>query len=52
MAHDGYDAGAAARAVGYEGPSQFSREFKRPFGVTPVEEAEQTRARLVASRWS
>ena len=49
MAHDGYNAGTAARAVGYESPSQFSREFKRLFGVTPVEEAEQTRARLVAS---
>jgi AraC-like DNA-binding protein len=48
MAHDGYSAGTAARAVGYESASQFSREFKRLFGVTPVEEAEQTRARLVA----
>jgi AraC-like DNA-binding protein len=48
MAHDGYNAGTAARAVGYESPSQFSREFKRLFGVTPVEEVEQTRARLVA----
>jgi AraC-like DNA-binding protein len=49
MAHDGYNASMAARAVGYESPSQFSREFKRLFGVTPVEEAGQTRARLVAS---
>src|SRR3954464_1849385 len=49
MAHDGYNASTAARAVGYEGPSQFSREFKRLFGVTPVEEAEQARARLVES---
>jgi AraC-like DNA-binding protein len=48
MAHDGYNAGTAAREVGYESPSQFSREFKRLFGVTPVQEAEQTRARLVA----
>jgi AraC-like DNA-binding protein len=48
MAHDGYNASTAARAVGYESPSQFSREFKRLFGVTPVEEAESTRARLVA----
>jgi AraC-like DNA-binding protein len=48
MAHDGYNAGTAARAVGYESASQFSREFKRLFGVTPVEEAERTRARLVA----
>jgi AraC-like DNA-binding protein len=47
MAHDGYNASTAARAVGYESPSQFSREFKRLFGVTPVEEAGQTRARLV-----
>ena len=49
MAHDGFNANTAARAVGYESPSQFSREFKRLFGVTPVEEAERTRARLVAS---
>jgi AraC-like DNA-binding protein len=48
MAHDGYNASTAARAVGYESRSQFSREFKRLFGVTPVEEAEHTRARLVA----
>jgi AraC-like DNA-binding protein len=48
MAHEGFNASTAARAVGYESPSQFSREFKRLFGVTPVEEAEQTRARLVA----
>ena len=47
MAHDGYNASTAARAVGYESPSQFSRVFKRLYGVTPVEEAEQTRARLV-----
>jgi AraC-like DNA-binding protein len=48
MAHDGQNASTAARAVGYESPSQFSREFKRLFGVTPVEEAEQTRSRLMA----
>ncbi len=48
MAHDRYNASTAARAVGYESPSQLSREFKLLFGVTPVEEAEQTRARLVA----
>ncbi len=47
MAHDGYNANTAARAVGYESASQFSREFKRLFGGTPVEDAEQTRARLV-----
>jgi AraC-like DNA-binding protein len=47
MAHDGYNASTAAKAVGYESPSQFSREFKRLFGVTPTGEAEQMRARLV-----
>jgi AraC-like DNA-binding protein len=47
MAHDGFNASTAARAVGYESASQFSREFKRLFGVTPALEAEQTRARLV-----
>ena len=49
MTHDGYNASTAARAVGYESPSQFSREFKRLFGVTPVEDVEQTRVRLVGS---
>ncbi len=48
MARDGYNANVATKAVGYESPSQFSREFKRHFGVTPLEEAERTRARLVA----
>lgn len=48
MTHDGYNASTASRAVGYESSSQFSREFKRLFGATPVEEVEQTRARLVA----
>jgi AraC-like DNA-binding protein len=49
MALDGHNASTAARAVGYESASQFSREFKRLFGVTPVAEAEHTRSRLVAS---
>lgn len=48
MAHEGFNASTAARAVGYESPSQFSREFKRLYGLTPAEDAEQTRARLVA----
>jgi hypothetical protein len=47
MARDGYDAGTVARAVGYESASLSSREFRRLFGVTPVEVAEQARARLV-----
>jgi AraC-like DNA-binding protein len=35
MIHDGMKASAAAMRVGYESPSQFSREFKRYFGMTP-----------------
>jgi AraC-like DNA-binding protein len=31
-------AAAASARVGYESPSQFSREFKRLFGLTPSEE--------------
>ena len=34
-------AAVAASKVGYESASQFSREFKRFFGRTPVEEARQ-----------
>jgi AraC-like DNA-binding protein len=49
MAHDGHNASTAARAVGYESHSQFSREFKRLFGTTPLEEVEKTRARLVSA---
>lgn len=48
MAHNGYNASIAARAVGCESASQCSREFKRLFGATPVEEAGRARARLVA----
>jgi AraC-like DNA-binding protein len=48
MTVHGYNAGQAARAVGYESASQFGREFKRLFGATPVEDAELSRARLVA----
>ena len=43
MIHDGMKASAAAIHVGYESPSQFSREFKRYFGVTPGEDAARIR---------
>jgi|SRR5579871_359232 len=43
MMYDGYNASTAARAVGYESASQFSREFKRQFGVTPVEDIQHLR---------
>lgn len=43
MLQDGLKASVAAVRVGYESPSQFSREFKRYFGVTPGEEASRAR---------
>lgn len=47
MLQQGLKASAAAMRVGYESASQFSREFKRYFGVTPGEEI--ARARLGVS---
>ncbi|WP_313622181.1 AraC family transcriptional regulator [Achromobacter sp.] len=38
MIRDGLTAASASARVGYESASQFSREFKRFFGRTPVEE--------------
>lgn len=43
IVHDGMKASAAAMRVGYESASQFSREFKRYFGVTPGEYAARMR---------
>ncbi len=37
---DGLNSGEAAYRVGYNSPSQFSREFKRMFGVPPSRAAE------------
>jgi AraC-like DNA-binding protein len=37
MVDEGYQAAEAALRVGYESPSQFSREFKRNFGLSPRE---------------
>jgi AraC-like DNA-binding protein len=38
MARNGLPASVASAAVGYESASQFGREFKRQFGLTPMEE--------------
>lgn len=43
MLADGIDALAAAHRVGYESPSQFSREYKRLFGAPPRSEIGQVR---------
>ncbi|MGE5670057.1 MAG: AraC family transcriptional regulator [Fibrobacterota bacterium] len=39
MIHDGLNASIAAIKVGYESSSQFNREYKRLFGVTPAKDA-------------
>ncbi len=44
MLHDALSASAAAFSVGYESPSQFSREFKRFFGRTPQAEIDWMKA--------
>jgi AraC-like DNA-binding protein len=43
MVYEGLRAGMAAERVGYESSSQFSREFKRLFGMSPVEDVERAR---------
>ncbi|WON78982.1 AraC family transcriptional regulator [Serratia sp. UGAL515B_01] len=43
MVHDGLKASTAAIKVGYESASQFSREFKRFFGITPSDEIARLR---------
>lgn len=39
------DASDAAFRVGYESPSQFSREYSRMFGLPPIEDIKRIRAR-------
>ncbi len=46
MVQEGVGVGVAADRVGYESTSQFSREFKRLFGATPLEETGRLRAML------
>lgn len=46
MMHDGLGAATAAVRVGYESPSQFSREFRRFFGSSPGAETRRVRATL------
>ncbi len=44
MLTEGLDASAACYRVGYESPSQFSREYRRLFGAPPRREVERFRA--------
>ena len=47
MVQDGVSAATASNMVGYESSSQFSREFKRFFGRTPVQEAVEMKSALM-----
>lgn len=49
MIRDDLTAAAASARVGYESPSQFSREFKRFFGRSPVEEVRDVRVSFALS---
>lgn len=48
MLAEGLEASAAAHRVGYESPSQFSRDYKRLFGAPPRTEVSQVRARIAS----
>jgi AraC-like DNA-binding protein len=43
------EAASVAYEVGYESPSQFSREYRRLFGAPPLKDAEQLRRQPTAS---
>ncbi len=43
MLTEGVEAATAAHRVGYESPSQFSREYRRLFGAPPRQEVERVR---------
>jgi AraC-like DNA-binding protein len=40
------EAASVGYEVGYESPSQFSREYRRLFGAPPLKDARQLRGRL------
>ena len=44
MLADGANAGTAGYAVGYDSPSQFSREYRRLFGAPPRQDIERLQA--------
>lgn len=48
MLAEGLDVGAAGFSVGYQSPSQFSREYRRAFGLSPARDIEALRTPLAA----
>jgi AraC-like DNA-binding protein len=49
MIEDGLNASIAATQVGYESPSQFSREYKRLFGIAPAKDATMLRGQQIVN---
>mgnify|MGYP003362935029 CR=1 FL=1 len=47
---DGEDAAEAGFAVGYESPSQFSRDYRRMFGIPPAQDAARMREETASLR--
>jgi AraC-like DNA-binding protein len=52
MLNDDLDAASAAFEVGYESPSQFSREYSRLFGVPPKRDIEGLRRKVDSAQYS
>jgi AraC-like DNA-binding protein len=52
MLNEGFDAAGAAFKVGYESPSQFSREYARLFGAPPRRHVVSLRSKAATSRLS
>lgn len=48
MLVEGLDVGAAGYEVGYQSPSQFSREYRRLYGLPPARDLEALRAPIAA----
>jgi len=50
MIQDGFNANIAAVQVGYESPSQFNREYKRLFGITPAKDVAVLRGQRMVNQ--
>jgi AraC-like DNA-binding protein len=48
MLVENMDVGTAGYSVGYQSPSQFSREYRRLYGLSPARDLEALRAPLAA----
>jgi AraC-like DNA-binding protein len=51
MLGEGLDASEAAFRVGYESPSQFSREYRRMFGAPPRQDVAALKVETQPTNW-